>query len=147
MTAGRSHAMVRDIVAKRILACEALGFCAVIVLLWVNELVDLPHLVFRTEATPMNWVECLVESIAVAFLGFLVFVSSDMLLSRIRYLEGFLPVCRYCRKIRVGDEWMSFESYVKEYEEDASTHGLCPECSRRRQIIKEDLATEGESDE
>ena len=139
--------MVRDAVTKRVLACEALGFCAIIVLLWVNELLDLPHVMFHTGPTPINWAECLVESIAVAFLAFLVLLWSDMLLAKIRYLEGFLPVCRYCRRIRTGDEWMSFESYLEQYEKEAASYGLCPDCTERTRTIQADLAERDEPEE
>jgi hypothetical protein len=128
--------MARTAATRKVLVCEAVGFLAVIVLLWVNELLDLPDVMFRTGPTPANWSECLVESIVVGFLGFLVLFWSDLLLTRIRYLEGFLPVCRHCRRIRVGDEWMSFETYMAQYEEEAASYGLCPDCRDTMRCIE-----------
>ena len=134
--------MVRDSVAKRILVFEALGFCSAIVLLWASELFDLAHVIFYTGPTPVNWAECLMESIFVAFLGFLVWVGTQQLLARIQYLEGFLPVCRYCRKIRVGDEWMQIEQYMEKYWQEAVSRGLCPECAERAREIDSKVSGE-----
>jgi sigma-B regulation protein RsbU (phosphoserine phosphatase) len=45
-------------------------------------------------------------------------------------LEGLLPICSYCKKIRDrGNHWHSLESYVGEKTETAFTSTLCPECS------------------
>ena len=134
--------MVRDTIAKRILLCEILGFGAVIVLLWIDELLDLPHVLLHSRATPTNWAECLLESIVIAFLGFLVLIWSQVLLTRIRYLEGFLPVCRQCRRIRVGDEWMSLETYLARYEKEAVSHGLCPDCAQKMRDVEASIRAE-----
>ncbi|MHC4982254.1 MAG: hypothetical protein ACYTF6_03685 [Planctomycetota bacterium] len=138
--------MVREAVIKKLLVCEILGFCAVIVLLWVNELVDLPHVLFRTGRTPVNWAECLFESLVVAFLAFVVLIWSQVLLARVRYLEGFLPVCRGCSRIRVGDEWMSLESYTQQYWQEAVSYGLCPDCAEKMRDIEQSLQAESKTE-
>ena len=131
--------MVRETVIRKILVGEVLGFAALIVLVWLNELLDLPHLVFGTQATPVNWAECLIESLVVAFLAMVVLIWSDALLGRIKYLEGFLPVCRGCRRIRVGDEWMPFETYVQRHWEEAVSQGLCPDCCEKRRSLEQSV--------
>lgn len=46
-------------------------------------------------------------------------------------LEGLLPICAYCKKIRDGaDVWHPLESYMGEKTETAFKHTLCPECSK-----------------
>jgi phosphoserine phosphatase RsbU/P len=45
-------------------------------------------------------------------------------------LEGLLPICSYCKKIRdPNDLWHPLESYVGEKTETAFEQTLCPECS------------------
>ena len=52
-------------------------------------------------------------------------------------LEGFLPVCRFCRKIRIGDEWISLATYMTEHWEQTVSEGTCPECGERFRIVQE----------
>lgn len=54
---------------------------------------------------------------------------------RIRELEGLLPICAYCKKIR-DDEgrgkgegaWHELEHYIRKKADVDFTHGICPEC-------------------
>ena len=48
---------------------------------------------------------------------------------RVRVLEGFLPVCSFCKKIRNQEgDWHSMEKFITERSEAQFTHGICPEC-------------------
>ncbi len=47
-------------------------------------------------------------------------------------LEGLLPICAGCKKIRDGGgSWVAVEVYVGARSEVAFTHGVCPDCHRR----------------
>ena len=51
---------------------------------------------------------------------------------RIAALEGLLPVCAWCRKIRnEQDKWQSLDSYLVKRAELDVTHGICPDCQRK----------------
>ena len=59
----------------------------------------------------------------------------DSLLT-IKRLEGFLPICAKCKKIRIAgsnprdqDSWVAIENYIEERTDADFTHGLCPQCS------------------
>jgi len=50
-------------------------------------------------------------------------------LASVKQLAGLLPMCSYCKKIRVDEQyWQQVESYVSEHTEATVTHGICPEC-------------------
>ena len=50
-------------------------------------------------------------------------------LSHIRTLQGLLPICMHCHRIRTDEEsWQRLESYIEEHSEAAFSHSLCPEC-------------------
>jgi phosphoserine phosphatase RsbU/P len=50
-------------------------------------------------------------------------------LSRVKRLQGLLPICSYCKRIRNdGNYWQQVESYIAEHSEAAFTHGVCPHC-------------------
>lgn len=48
------------------------------------------------------------------------------------YLEGILPVCASCKKIRddKGD-WQQIEAYIRDRSAASFSHGICPECARK----------------
>jgi DNA-binding response OmpR family regulator len=50
-------------------------------------------------------------------------------LARVKRLEGMLPICSYCKKIRDrSDYWHEVETYVAEKSGAEFTHGICPAC-------------------
>jgi len=50
-------------------------------------------------------------------------------LARIKRLEGIIPICMYCKKIRNdGTMWQRFEQYIEEHSDAYFTHGVCPDC-------------------
>jgi hypothetical protein len=53
-------------------------------------------------------------------------------LSEVKILEGLLPVCCECKKIRdEKNQWQPMEEYVSGRTSVVFTHGYCPECARR----------------
>ena len=50
-------------------------------------------------------------------------------LSKVKTLQGLLPICSYCKKIR-GDNnyWKQVEGYIEEHADVSFSHGICPDC-------------------
>jgi len=50
-------------------------------------------------------------------------------LASVKRLRGLLPMCAYCKKIRVDNSyWQQLESYLAEHSEAEFSHGICPDC-------------------
>jgi sigma-B regulation protein RsbU (phosphoserine phosphatase) len=50
-------------------------------------------------------------------------------LSRVHQLQGLLPICCYCKKIRDDrNYWHQVESYVSQHADVRFSHGVCPDC-------------------
>lgn len=50
-------------------------------------------------------------------------------LAEIKTLDGLIPICAGCKKIRDdGGYWLQVESYIAERSTARFSHGLCPEC-------------------
>ncbi|MCD4774920.1 MAG: tetratricopeptide repeat protein [Candidatus Aegiribacteria sp.] len=50
-------------------------------------------------------------------------------LVQVNKLQGMLPICANCKKIRDDDGyWQQIESYISEHSDTKFSHGLCPEC-------------------
>ena len=48
------------------------------------------------------------------------------------FLEGLLPICSYCRRIRNETAgWVSLQRYVEDHAKVKFSHGVCPECYAR----------------
>ena len=53
-------------------------------------------------------------------------------LDRVRVLEGMLPICAWCQKVRDDQgAWEPIETYVGKHSNTTWTHGICPECERK----------------
>ena len=49
--------------------------------------------------------------------------------AEVRQLQGLLPICSYCKKIRNDDDtWQQIEAYVAKRSDASFSHGICPEC-------------------
>ena len=52
-------------------------------------------------------------------------------LSEVKTLQGFLPICSYCKKIRDDKGyWNQIESYIHQHSDAEFSHGICPECAQ-----------------
>ena len=50
-------------------------------------------------------------------------------LAKIRTLQGLLPICSYCKRIRDDrNYWQQVEEYFGEHSGAEFSHGICPEC-------------------
>jgi phosphoserine phosphatase RsbU/P len=53
-------------------------------------------------------------------------------LARVKTLQGLLPICSYCKKIRDDrNYWQQVEGYISDHTEAQFSHGICPECYAR----------------
>lgn len=51
-------------------------------------------------------------------------------LNNIKSLQGLLPICSHCKKIRDDSGyWNKIESYVQKHSEAEFSHSMCPDCS------------------
>jgi phosphoserine phosphatase RsbU/P len=53
----------------------------------------------------------------------------EQALANVKQLRGLLPMCAYCKKIRVDDKyWQQLEGYLTDHSDAEFSHGICPEC-------------------
>jgi sigma-B regulation protein RsbU (phosphoserine phosphatase) len=52
-------------------------------------------------------------------------------LAHVRQLQGILPICSYCKKIRDDQNyWHQVENYISTYSDTRFSHSVCPDCYR-----------------
>ena len=62
----------------------------------------------------------------------------ELALSKVKLLQGLLPICCYCKRIRDDQNyWQQVEGYISSHSEAQFTHGICPDC--REKIIEPEL--------
>ncbi len=54
-------------------------------------------------------------------------------LARVKQLEGIIPICMYCKKIRDDQQsWQQLEAYITNHSEARFSHGMCPQCAEEQ---------------
>lgn len=111
---------------------EIIGFVAIIIFLWLDEIFDLPHYLFNSIKTPVNVVESIFESIIILIIAIFCVRVSSRLLSKIKIMEGLLPICTSCKKIRDdNNHWQTIENYIESRSNASFSHCLCQECMKK----------------
>ena len=58
-------------------------------------------------------------------------------LKRVRQLQGLLPICAYCKRIRDDQNyWNQVETYLADHTDVRFSHGICPTC--RERVMKDE---------
>ena len=68
-------------------------------------------------------------------------VELEFALSRVKQLQGLLPICSYCKKVRDDQNyWTQVDSYISKHTEVEFSHSICPTCYD--QLVKPQLNRE-----
>jgi hypothetical protein len=115
---------------RRFIYYQLAILAAFLALTLLNEAVDVPHLVFGDP--PIAPVQRRGEMGMEIFFALLIFAIELMFIQKlrkdIRVLEGFIPICASCKKVRSRDHWEPVEKYIKSHSLADFTHSVCPEC-------------------
>ena len=99
-----------------------------------NEIVDIPHYIFNDAPTSYSQRigEIIIElSIFITVISIQVAILKK-LYKRVRLLEGFIPICANCKKIRKSeDQWEQMERYITQHSLAQFSHSICPDCARQ----------------
>jgi phosphoserine phosphatase RsbU/P len=53
----------------------------------------------------------------------------ELALSRVKQLQGLLPICSYCKKVRDDQNyWQQVDGYISKHSEVEFSHSICPDC-------------------
>jgi len=118
---------------KQAVLWHGIGFLTIIILTWSYELFDLAHRVFGGMKQDVNIVEGVSKTVVILMLWGLSGYQVYRIVSRLSYLENFLQICAWCRKIKVEDNWQSLEKHFTKQTGKRVTHGMCPDCAKEFQ--------------
>lgn len=118
--------------ARLILLFEILGFSAIIILSWMDELFNLPDIIFGMDNAGIHyWHEAILETVIIVAVAVPVIAMTAVIARRLFYLEKFMRVCAWCRKIEVEGKWMSIEEFFAKGFDAQTSHGICPACAEK----------------
>ena len=112
----------------KILLYQSLGFLAIIVLSWMDDLLNLPTLIFSGNYFVVNFREIILKVLFIFTVWLLVNLSTRRMLEHVKYLEGFMRVCAWCRRIDYQGRWMPLEEFLQQGFDTPTTHGICHKC-------------------
>lgn len=121
--------MKRRTPPSKVLVYQSVGFCVLIALSWLDELVGVSPLIQGYGVQHgFNLRECLLRMLLILAVWLLVASSTRRVLERLRQLEGFLRVCSWCRRIDFKGRWMPLEEFLHQGFDTPTTHGICQTC-------------------
>lgn len=121
----------------KILLYQSLGFLAIITLSWLDELLGLSTLIFGNHPYIPEFHVSILEMLFIFGVWLLVAGSTRRVLDRLRYLEGFMMVCAWCRRIDYKGRWMPLEEFLQQGFDTPTTHGICKECLEKEKTAME----------
>ena len=98
-----------------------------------NEVFDLPHLFLGDSVTSFQQRtgEVMIELAILIIIMIIEIILIKRLYQRIRILEGFLPICANCKKIRRENSWDQIEKYIADHSLAKFSHSICPDCMKK----------------
>jgi hypothetical protein len=116
---------------QKALLWQSLGFLIVLVLTWSDAMFDLAHVILGLPHRDVDINRTAITTVVIVFLWMLSGYKIYQVVSRLSYLESFLHVCAWCRKIEYNNQWLSLESHFTQKTGGKVSHGICPECSKK----------------
>lgn len=121
------------------MAYQNLGFLGIMVLCYLDELLKLPQLVFSDHPFALVFQRSTLEILLILGVWFLVSRSTQRSLQRIQYLEKFMRLCAWCRRINYKGDWITMEQFMEQGFDTPTTHGICPVCLERQKAAAEKI--------
>jgi hypothetical protein len=121
----------QEVYWQKALLWQSLGFLIVLVLTWSDAIFDLAHIILGLPHRDVDVNRTAITSVVIVFLWMFSGYKIYLVVSRLSYLESFLHVCAWCRKIKHDDRWLSLEAHFTQKTGGKVSHGICPECSKK----------------
>lgn len=122
---------------SKIVLYQNLGFLGIIALCFLDDLTRLPSLIFSDHPFAFVFRRTTLEMLLVLAVWFVVSASTRRILEHVRYLEKFLRVCSWCRRINYQGQWMRLEEFMQQGFDTPTTHGICTECLQQQRAAAE----------
>ena len=122
---------------SKVLLYQSVGFLAVIAVCFVDELVGLSALIFGDQSFITDFRESTLKMLLILGVWLLVAGSTRRVLAHMRYLEEFMKICAWCRRVEHKGQWMRLEQFLEQGFDTPTSHGICADCLAQRKAVME----------
>src|SRR5258705_13935702 len=129
--------MCKEARPTKVLLYQSLGFLAIIAVCMLDELIGLFSLIFGDQAYISNFRESILKGVLIFGVWLLVAGSTRRVLEHMRYLEAFMKVCAWCRRIEHRGRWMPLEQFFEQGFDTPTSHGICGDCLEKTKSAHE----------
>lgn len=120
------------IVTRKVFFFECFTIFLVIAVIWVDEVFDIPFLLFGAQPTPVNWHEALFESVLIFCVGALAIAHNRSILLKVNKIAEVIPVCASCHRTYDNDEfWNILKEGANQYCKSQFVDGICLDCLKK----------------
>ena len=116
---------------QRALLWLSLGFLTIIILTWLDAIFDFAHYISDSPLQTENSRETAIKTVVILMLWILSAYKVYQIVSRLSYLENFVHLCAWCRRIEKDNQWLSLEEHLAKSGGQTVSHGICPECAKQ----------------
>jgi hypothetical protein len=114
---------------NRMFWIETASFASLLIFIWIDDELLIP--MFVSEHVPLS--PKLLTGILDSFWIFAAFLFAAYfqfrLKEKVKILEGMLPICAGCKKIRdENSSWIQIEQYINAHTHADFSHSVCPDC-------------------
>jgi len=116
----------------RVVLYQNLGFLGILILALLDDLIEMRSVISSDHPWAFLITRPTLEILLTLGVWYLVHTSTRRILEHLHYLEQFLRVCAWCRRIHYKDEWLRLEEFMQKEFDTPTTHGICPECFQQQ---------------
>src|ERR1700744_5486809 len=120
--------MLKNSQLTRIVSYQNFGFLIIMVICYLDDLIKLPSLIFSDHPFAFVYRRSTLDILLVLAVWLLVSASTRRVLERVHYLEKFMRLCAWCRRIHFKGEWIPLEEFMRQGFDTPTTHGICSCC-------------------
>lgn len=118
-----------QLLERAALGLMAAAFAILAAVIWLDELFDLPHLLFHAPPTPFRWQESAFESGILLTVAILTTRIVHSLYRRLTEALAYLPICPACQRVETHGRWTSISDFLQSEQGESMDYTLCPTCS------------------
>ena len=120
--------MFKEARPSKVLLYQSIGFLAIIGLCMLDELIGLSALILGNQPYISDFKQSILKALLIFGVWLLVAGSTRRVLAQLKYLEEFMKVCAWCRRIEYKGRWMPLEEFFEQGYDTPTSHGICREC-------------------
>jgi len=120
--------MFKEARPTKVLLYQSVGFLAIIALCMLDELIGLSSLLLGDQTYISDFRQSILKVLLIFGVWLIVAGSTRRVLAHMKYLEEFMKVCAWCRRIEHKGRWMPLEEFFEQGFDTPTSHGICRDC-------------------